>query len=61
MGDNMCSDKMITVHILGLMAIVSSFAYIYLNETGKLNKVKRQCMDKAMDIKEDIKEKLNTN
>ena len=32
--------------------------YIYLNETGKLSKVKRECSNKVMDIKDDLKEKL---
>ena len=59
MGDNMCQCKTFTIHAIGIGALMASFAYIYLNETGKLNKIKRLCMNKAQNIKEDLKEKLD--
>ena len=59
MGDSICKDTFFTIHAIAVTLLAGSIAYIYLNETNKLDKVKRQCMDKAMDIKEDLKEKLD--
>lgn len=59
MGDSMFKDRLCGIHMLALSLLIGSFAYIYLNETGKLEKVKNKCMDKVMDVKEDLKEKLD--
>lgn len=52
----MCKDTLCMV-LVG--AMVGAVAYIVLNETGKLEKVKRQCYNKVMDIKDEIKDKLD--
>lgn len=58
MGDSMCKTTMFCIHALAVGMLMTAATYIYLNETGKLSKVKRECSNKVMDIKDDLKEKL---
>lgn len=51
----MCKETLCMVMVV---AMVGAVTYIALNETGKLDKVKRQCYNKVMDFKDDIKENL---
>ena len=48
-----------TLCMLMTAAMAGAITYIVLNETGKLDKLKRQCYNKVMDIKDDLKEKLD--
>lgn len=49
---------MFLIHVVAATALVVEGCYIYLNETGRLNKVKRECYNKVMDIKDDIKRNM---
>ena len=53
----MCKMALISIHVIAAMALASAGCYIYLNETGRLDKVKRNCYNKVMDLKDDIKRK----
>lgn len=55
----MYTSSMVCIHVIAVSALVAAGTYIYLNETGRLEKVKRQCYNKVMDIKDEIKDKLN--
>ena len=55
----MCNSSVVCIHVLAIGALICATTYIYLNETGKLNSVKRQCYNKVMDIKDEIKDKLD--
>lgn len=55
----MCKTSMFCIHALAVGMLMGAAAYIYLNETGKLEKVKRSCSNKVMDIKDDLKQKLD--
>ena len=59
MGDIMCTSSMVCIHVIAVGALIGAATYIYLNETGRLEKVKSQCYNKMMDIKDDIKDKLD--
>ena len=54
----MCKTSLFMLHVVAASALVCAGCYIYLNETGKLGKVKKECYNKVMDIKDDIKNKL---
>ena len=54
----MCKTSLFLLHVVAASAMAIAGCYIYLNETGKLTKVKRQCYDKVMEIKDDIKSKI---
>lgn len=54
----MCKATWICIHTLAVGAIGLATYYIVLNETGNLDRVKRKCYNKFMDIKEDINKKL---
>lgn len=54
----MCKVALISIHVLATVALVGAGCYIYLNEAGRLDKVKRQTYNKMMDLKEDIKRKI---
>ena len=56
MGENM--NKMTMCLILSGMVMMGA-AYIILNETGKLEKIKAECYNKVMNLKDDIKSKLD--
>ena len=43
MGDIMCKVSMFLINVVAATALVVEGCYIYLNETGRLNKVKREC------------------
>lgn len=54
----MCKTTWCCIHFLALTAIAGMTCYIVLNETGKLEKVKRDCYNKIMDLKDDITNKM---
>ena len=54
----MCKTSIFFIHFIGISALVGLSTYVYLNETGNLNKVKRKCFSKMMDIKDDFKKSL---
>lgn len=54
----MCKTTWCCIHLLAVTTIASMTCYIILNETGKLEKVKRDCYNKMMNIKEDITSKI---
>lgn len=58
MGDIMCKVSMFLIHVVAATALLTAGCYIYLNETDRLNKVKRDCYNKVMDIKDDIKRNM---
>ncbi len=49
---------MFLIHVVAATALLTAGCYIYLNETDRLNKVKRDCYNKVMDIKDDIKRNM---
>ena len=57
-GDIMCKTTWCLIHITAALAISCATCYIVLNEMGKLDKVKSDIYNKAMDIKDDITNKL---
>ena len=59
MGDNMYTSSMVCVHVIAVGALMAAATYIYLNETGKLDRVKSQCYNKMMDLKDELKNKLD--
>ena len=54
----MCKTSVFIVHFIGVATLITLSAYVCLNETGKLNQVKRQCFGKMMELKDDIKNTL---
>lgn len=50
----MCKASLFLLHAAAFSALAFSTCYIYLNETNRLGKVKRQCYNKIMDIKDDL-------
>jgi len=54
----MCKVTVFTIHALATVALVGAGCYIFLNESGRLGKVKRECYNKMMDVKDEIKRKM---
>ena len=54
----MCKATLCFVHIIAISALATASCYIVLNETGKLDKVKRDCYNKMMDLKDDLRKKM---
>ena len=54
----MCQFSKTIICTMTIMALACASAYIYLNETDQLNRVKRQCYNKVMDVKDEIKKKI---
>lgn len=53
----MCKT-MVCTYLLSFTLLAGSMAYIYLNETGNLEKVKRKCKNKVLDLKDDVMKKV---
>ena len=53
----MCKTTWCFIHLMAFTALAGTTCYIVLNETGKLDKVKRDCYNKMMDIKDDLRKK----
>lgn len=56
----MCKTSWFLLHSIAALSIATAACYIYLNETDQLEKVKRQCYNKTMDMKDRIKKKLKS-
>lgn len=54
----MCKTTWVCIHALAIASLGMAAYYIVLNETGKLEKVKRKCYNKFMDMKEDFVKKM---
>ncbi len=54
----MCKATVFAIHTLAAFALVGASCYIFLNESGHLGKVKRECYNKMMDVKDEIKRKM---
>ena len=54
----MYTSSMVCIHIIAVGALIGAATYIYLNETGRLEQVKRKCYNKVMDIKDEITDKF---
>lgn len=54
----MCKTTWCFIHLMAFTALAGTTCYIVLNETGKLDKVKRDCYNKMMDIKDDLRKKM---
>lgn len=54
----MCKLSHVAIHTLAAAVLLGAGYYIYLNEVGQLDKVKRKCYNKVMDVKDDLKRKM---
>ena len=54
----MCKTSLIAIHVLAFAALAGAGCYIYLNETDRLGKIKRNCYNKMMDVKDELKRKM---
>jgi hypothetical protein len=54
----MSKVSMFVLHSVATFCLLSAGCYIVLNETGRLDKVKRDAYNKVMDVKDDIKRKM---